>query len=371
MRPTLKNGKPFIVPKNVDLNQSGIYKISFDEYFYIGSTSNFKKRIQVFRSLGGKKGSAFNKKMYECAKACSVISFEIIQVIDDVSLLREIETGFIKQFIGNPLLINRAFDANSNKGIQWTEEEKIKISNNTKGKWKIKSPAGIIEKYSIAGDFIASYTSCMMAGKDSGMSHKMVAAILKGEKPNYNGVVFLRIITPIPEKLPPKQRGNKKGYKFSEEAKNSMRQKRINNPPQLPAHSKTVIQYDLSGKMIQKFPSIGAAAKSLGVNPKLFKDHLKVKRHKKGIKGFVFKLEGDNSPVELLVKKEPVVRENAGKVRSRFAIDTETGEQLTVKEVSVKLGLTIDHTYKTLGGYDGFVNKTKYRYGEGYIWKYA
>lgn len=275
MKPTLKNGKSFLVPQNIDLNQAGIYKIFFDDYFYIGSTSNFTKRIQGFRSLGGKKGSAFNKKMYECARDCSVILFEIIQVVDDISLLRGLETEYIQSFIGNPLLLNRAFDGNSNKGIRWTDEEKSKISQTNKGNGRPKNtPAGKIEKYSIDGAYISSYTSCMAAGLDSGMSHRMVMKILHGEKGNYNGVTFLRIeAPPKPKKIPTYGRGRKLS-KEKLEAFLKKREARITSPdyipPKLPAHAKPVIQYDISGNQVNIFPSISYAARSIGTTPNTF-----------------------------------------------------------------------------------------------------
>ena len=70
-----------------------------------------------------------------CMLASKEATFEILEVIDNMDSLKDKETELIKQFIGNPLLINRAYDAHSNKGIKWTQEEKDKTKN------------GLIEKY--------------------------------------------------------------------------------------------------------------------------------------------------------------------------------------------------------------------------------
>lgn len=294
MKPTLKNGKSFLVPQNIDLNQAGIYKIFFDDYFYIGSTSNFKKRISGFRCLGGRKGSAFNKKMYECVKACSAISFEVIQVVDDVSLLRGLETEYIQKFIGNPFLLNRAFDGNSNKGIKWTDEEKNKISQTNKGNGRPKnSPASKIEKYSIDGAYISSYTSCMAAGLDSGMSHIMVMKILHGEKESYNGVRFLRVIAPL---KPKKEPTYGKGRKLSKESLESLRSKMDTwrnspnyVPPKMSVQAKKVIQFDLEGNKVNEFPAISLAAKSVNSNRKNFVNLIKESK-RSYYKGYIWKI---------------------------------------------------------------------------------
>lgn len=202
MKTTLRNGRIFLFPQNVDLVKSGIYKISFDNYFYIGSTLNFKKRMSCLRTSCGSKGKPYNKKMAECLKLCTVISFEIIQIVEDVLLLRSIETEIINSFKGNPFLINRAFDAVSNNGIKWTDEERLKISKGKKNKPKSKqtklrmrmshSGLSVINKYSITGDFISSYSSCKAAALDSQTSHTMVIKVINKVKDSHNGFVFKR-----------------------------------------------------------------------------------------------------------------------------------------------------------------------------------
>lgn len=137
------------------------------------------------------------------------------------------------------------------------------------------------------------------------------------------------------------------------------------------AFSKGVIQFDLSGNYIQSHKTIQDAANAVGVKRKFIYENMQVKRHRYGVKGFVFKVCGDNSPIELLVKKDVVVNENSGKVKSKVVIDTITGDKLTAEQVAEKLGKSLKATYKILGEYEGKVNNTQYKYGEGYIWKYA
>ena len=137
------------------------------------------------------------------------------------------------------------------------------------------------------------------------------------------------------------------------------------------AFAKGIVQFDLNGNYIQSHKSISDAARAIGVEMKTVQKHLKVKRHRIGLSGFIFKFCGDNSPIELLVKKEAVVNENSGKVKSKVVIDTKTGEEITVEIAAQRLGLTKKYFYKIISESDGKVNNTQYRYGEGYIWKYA
>lgn len=145
------------------------------------------------------------------------------------------------------------------------------------------------------------------------------------------------------------------------------RKKRVNK--QVYAFSKGVVQFDLNGKYIQSHKSIQDAADAVGVKRKFVYENMQVKRHRHGVKGFVFKVCGDNSPIERLTKKEKPINENIGKTRYRAIVNTETGDIFNIKEVANKFGLTVKHTYKVLGGYEGFVNTSKFKYGEGYVWR--
>jgi predicted GIY-YIG superfamily endonuclease len=69
------------------------------------------------------------------------------------------------------------------------------------------------------------------------------------------------------------------------------------------AFSKGVVQFDLKGNYIQSHKSMSDAAKSVGVIWTSVKKHINAKSHRVGLKGFIFKLCGDNSPVVLTEKK--------------------------------------------------------------------
>lgn len=232
MNTTLNNGKTFLSPENTNLSQSGIYKVLFGDYFYIGSTTNFKKRISTFRCVcGSNNPMGYNKKMAYVLKFCCIIKFEIIMVVEDTSLLKKIETDVIQMFKYSPFLINRSVDGNSNKGIKWTEEERNKITETTRNKRKNKP-------------------------------HKIKVA---------------------------KKSGIPKGYKFSEDSNKSRREKLLLNPPKLSSMAKTVIQFDLNKNKMQEFKAISLAAKSIGSTPKQFKKQL-TKSKRKYYKGYIWKI---------------------------------------------------------------------------------
>lgn len=117
----------FTMQKIENPNISCIYKLTFSNgCFYVGSTKNYRIRAGLFKTMFNGCGKLHNKKMILCMAECTSAVFELMELIPDTSQLKTRETEVIKQFIGNPLLINRAFDAHSNKGVRWTEEEKNK-----------------------------------------------------------------------------------------------------------------------------------------------------------------------------------------------------------------------------------------------------
>ena len=75
-------------------------------------------------------------------------------------------------------------------------------------------------------------------------------------------------------------------------------------PDHVYAYSKGVIQFDLNGNYIQSHKSMTDAAKSIGVKLRRIRTNVNVKKHNEGVNGFIFKVCGDNSPIELFTKKE-------------------------------------------------------------------
>lgn len=138
----------FIIDTSINLNNSGTYRITFDNgCFYIGSTKSFRKRISCFKGMFNGTGKMHNKKVIQCIVECNSVRFEVIEIINDQEVMKDKETLLINSFIGNPLLLNRSFDAHSNKGIRWTEEEKINMRQALRAKYKKGLSEGDPYKY--------------------------------------------------------------------------------------------------------------------------------------------------------------------------------------------------------------------------------
>jgi len=89
-------------------------------------------RFKVYRN-SLKKTYVENKKMNECAIRCNSATFEVIEEVLDLTILRHREDYYLKMYSDNPNIINRSKSAFSNKGIVWTEQERISISRSLKG----------------------------------------------------------------------------------------------------------------------------------------------------------------------------------------------------------------------------------------------
>lgn len=116
-----------------DLNKGGVYRITFNNNkFYIGSTSNFKKRIMTYKSGFNGVAAIHNKGILKCVLECSSIRFEILELINDKEERQRTEGLYIKRNLESELLLNRAHDPKSNKGIRWTKEERDALSQKFK-----------------------------------------------------------------------------------------------------------------------------------------------------------------------------------------------------------------------------------------------
>lgn len=117
----------FIITEIESLHCAGVYKITFDNgTFYIGSTSNFRVRIGVFKSEI-RDGYAHNKRMKKSISESDTATFEVICICPDAESVKTKEDFYIKQNCDNPMMLNRSHSAFSNKGCRWTEEEKTKM----------------------------------------------------------------------------------------------------------------------------------------------------------------------------------------------------------------------------------------------------
>jgi len=86
----------------------GIYRIDFDDkYFYIGSSVNLKERISYWKTCL-LHNSATTKKIRDIVPNTSVISFSIIQYIENNEDHIKIEDSYIKLYLQDSNFLNHA-----------------------------------------------------------------------------------------------------------------------------------------------------------------------------------------------------------------------------------------------------------------------
>lgn len=126
-------GAEFIAAKELSSVAKAVYKITFDTgYFYIGSTSNMGSRISAFKRAF-RYGVHVSKKFKDAVVVSKTATIEILEPLTYVHSLRYVEEEYIQPESWNKFLINRSMNAKSNKGIQWTPEERALMSENGKG----------------------------------------------------------------------------------------------------------------------------------------------------------------------------------------------------------------------------------------------
>jgi hypothetical protein len=64
--------------------------------------------------------------MIQCIATCASVQFEILEYLSQDVDMKKREGEYIRENANNPLLLNRAHDPYSNRGIKWTKEEKEK-----------------------------------------------------------------------------------------------------------------------------------------------------------------------------------------------------------------------------------------------------
>ena len=115
------------------MRNTGIYKISIDDYFYIGQSQDFKKRKSWHLSML-KKGTHSNKFMQNVYNKYKDFSFSPL-VYAEIKELNHIEQGLLDVYWGNKLCMNISKDAEAVwRGLNHTEESKKKMSEAHKGK---------------------------------------------------------------------------------------------------------------------------------------------------------------------------------------------------------------------------------------------
>lgn len=187
-----------------NLNCAGVYKLIFPNgKYYIGSTSNFKKRVSAFRAEF-KRGYSHNKKLAAELSMNESVSFCVVEHIDDFSMLKHKEDYYLKLCSNDSHMLNRSKNAFSNKGVIWTKEEKKLMSANSsrKGRPRIhfnkKEKTGAkkikVNAYNISGILIGSYDSIKDAAISLGVNRGAVSKVVSNKCKRTKGFVFKKHI---------------------------------------------------------------------------------------------------------------------------------------------------------------------------------
>lgn len=125
------------------------------------------------------------------------------------------------------------------------------------------------------------------------------------------------------------------------------------------AFSKGVVQFDLQGNYVQSHKSMADAASSIGVDSSSIRKHIQKKRSN-GVKGYIFRVCGDNRPILLYKRKEK--QASFVEIEGKPIIDLNTGVfYYSVKDLSEAIGQPMRRLYAMLGE-EHRLNTSQYRY---------
>lgn len=175
-----------------------VYKITFnDGRFYIGSTRKLRVRLNSWRR--DVKVGWVNKKIRFLVKDFSRVKVDVLEKIYDIQSLKIRETVYLQSNIGNPLLLNRQYDAISG-GFKKTKLESEKhnqvIESNrsrpskSKGikhskEWVAKMTKSVaktngrgVDQLTMDGKKIASFKTAVEASNITGVYYKGITKCL-------------------------------------------------------------------------------------------------------------------------------------------------------------------------------------------------
>jgi len=281
--------KEFIIPPLPKYDVvSGVYKMVFDDgSYYIGSSINLKQRFWGWKfklSAGIDK----NYKVTAAFKLTTKVVFEIIEITSDPVFRRMREDGYIKVNFGKPLCLNISPDAFTNKGVRQNPNKKVNKSNFHK-----------TVRINDIGQIVETFESVSAAQKKYNTND--INECFKNSHRKVKGMIFRKIDTDgniIPAPTPPSKEWvtrKRKGFKYSEATKKSMREKIALRklspdyvPPKLPQQTKKIYQYSEQGDFIKEHLSISAAAKAFNADSRNFKRQIK-SSPRNYYKGFIWK----------------------------------------------------------------------------------
>jgi len=117
---------------------SGIYKLSIENKFYIGSSVNLETRFTNHKSKLKTKHHE-NVNIQAAYKECQELKFEILELCNEEDLLLK-EQFYIDQFFGMPDCMNMT---SSKECFRMSPEERAKMSIKLKGNTNGKGGKGI------------------------------------------------------------------------------------------------------------------------------------------------------------------------------------------------------------------------------------
>jgi hypothetical protein len=173
-------------------NPPAVYKMIFDTgHFYIGSSKAVKTRFVLWRTSLNRMNFA-SKIIADVLPLVTSISFEIVEVVPEVEL-KTVETHYIQQHIGNPLLLNRSPTAFDNSGIKPLPPHLIKPRSKKRYFYEYQKPKGPfvppdgyvwlgskkINQYRLDGEFVAQHSSISVAAQAVGVNSRTIQRHLR------------------------------------------------------------------------------------------------------------------------------------------------------------------------------------------------
>jgi hypothetical protein len=267
--------KEFTIPWLGKPSGGGVYKMTFDgALFYIGGTKCLSRRMYKWKN--DLCSSVFkNVQVKEAFEKASHIKLEVIETVENLTLLDERETAHITSFWGNPLLLNRSPSASTNKGLKWTDQQINLIRERT---------GQPVAKFDKEGALIATYTCIKEAIDENKLSRREILRVFRYNGRSSKGFIYKRLDeNGIPIEPPASiKKPRAKGFKMSDQAKSNMKaaqQKRLReNGVLYPTHTKPMIKFNENGVELDRYPSFTHLAKSLNVDKKNLRDLLKTGR---------------------------------------------------------------------------------------------
>jgi hypothetical protein len=254
---------------------TGIYILWFDDkWFYIGSSTNIRRRLCKWAAVFKNTKYLDNKTMGIVLNKCSIIRAEILQIVEDSHDLTNIETKYIQQNWGSNFILNRIPDACTLKGRK-PYEGFLKKQKIVKGEVSKPKKIGTFKK---TGELIKIYNSRSLFVKETKFTSSIINKILSGEKGQHHKFDIKNITDDGNIIEPPiatvKKKGKAKGYKHS--------------VGYIPPTAKEIIQYSTHGIEIGRFKAGTYAALHIGTKPETFLKTINVS--KTGYhKGYVWK----------------------------------------------------------------------------------